>query len=243
MKFSATLRTTKEFKTTISSIQGLIEEATFFVNEEGIKFRGLEPSHVRYLEVTFPADRFLRFKVEDELKFTIKPNDFLEVVKRAKDGDEITIEVESEISPLIVHIEGKKHFTLSLISIEQESPVPHFKFQSKTTMAYSNFSDYIKDIAVVGDNFVIEIQNNKMKLSGKGDRGKVEVEAEGTISQQEEKIKSEFAIEFLVEAIKTFGTAFEDIIVETGNNMPLSLTLESPAMGSIQYVQAHKQLS
>jgi len=59
MKFSATLRTTKEFKTAISSIQGLIEEATFFVNKDGMKFRGLEPSHVRYLEVTFPAIDFL----------------------------------------------------------------------------------------------------------------------------------------------------------------------------------------
>jgi len=243
MKFSATLRTTKEFKTAISSIQGLIEEATFFVNEQGIKFRGLEPSHVRYLEVTFPADRFLRFKVENELKFTIKPNDFLEVIKRAKDGDEMTIEVESENSPLNIHIEGKKHFTLSLISIEQDAPVPNFKFQSKAIMSYSNFSDYVKDVAVVDNNFVIEIAEGKMKLSGKGDRGKVEVEAEGTITSQEEKIKSEFTVELLSEAIKTFGTAFETIIVETGNNMPLSLTLESPAMGSVQYVQAHKQLS
>jgi len=243
MKFSATLRTTKEFKTAISSIQGLIEEATFFVNKDGMKFRGLEPSHVRYLEVTFPADRFLRFNVENELKFTIKPNDFLEVVKRAKDGDEITIEVENENSPLNVHIEGKKHFVLSLISIEHDAPTPHFKFQSKTVMPYANFSDYVKDIAVVGYNFVIEIVGGKMKLSGKGDRGKVEIEAEGSTQAQEEKIKSEFTIEFLEEAIKTFGTAFESITVETGNNMPLSLTLESPAMGSIQYVQAHKQLS
>lgn len=243
MKFSATIRTTKEFKTAISSIQGLIEEATFFVNKEGIKFRGLEPSHVRYLEVTFPADKFLKFNIEDELKFTIKPNDFLEVVKRAKDGDELTIEVEKENAPFNIHIEGKKHFTLSLISINQEAPVPHFKFQSKTTMPYSNFSDYVKDIAVVGYNFVIDIEGGKMKLSGKGDRGKVEVDADGITETQESKIRSEFTIEFLVEAIKTFGSAFEDVIVETGNNMPLSLTLESPAMGSIQYVQAHKQLS
>jgi len=243
MKFSGTIKATKELKTAISSIQGLIEEATFVVNKDGIKFRGLEPSHVRYLEVTFPADRFLKFEVEDELKFTIKPNDFLEVVKRAKDGDEITIEVQKENSPLDIHIEDKKHFTLSLISIEHDAPVPNFKFQSKIIMPYANFSDYIKDIAVVSDNFIMKIEENKMNLSGKGDRGKVEVEAEGNVTQLEENIKSEFAIQFLVEAIKTFGMAFENIIVETGNNMPLRLTLESPAMGSIQYVQAHKELS
>src|SRR3989304_4675416 len=91
--------------------------------------------------------------------------------------------------------------------------------------------------------FIMKLEENKMNLSGKGDRGKVEVEAEGNVTQLEENIKSEFAIQFLVEAIKTFGMAFENIIVETGNNMPLRLTLESPAMGSIQYVQAHKELS
>src|SRR3972149_3938638 len=217
MKFSGTIKATKELKTAISSIQGLIEEATFVVNKDGIKFRGLEPSHVRYLEVTFPADRFLKFE----------------------DGDEITIEVQKENSPLDIHIEDKKHFTLSLISIEHDAPVPNFKFQSKIIMPYANFSDYIKDIAVVSDNFIMKIEENKMNLSGKGDRGKVEVEAEGNVTQLEENIKSEFAIQFLVEAIKTF----ENIIVETGNNMPLRLTLESPAMGSIQYVQAHKELS
>lgn len=243
MKFSATLKTTKEFKTAISSIQAFIEEATFVVNKDGIKFRGLEPSHVRYLEVIFPADKFIKFNVDDELKFTIKPNDFLEVVKRAKEGDEITIEVQKENSPLDIHIEGKKHFTLSLISIEHDAPVPNFKFQSKIIMTYTNFSDYVKDIAVVSDNFMMEIKENKMKLSGKGERGKVEVEAEGNITQLEGTIKSEFAIQFLVEAIKTFGTAFETITLETGNNMPLRLTLESPDMGSIQYVQAHKELS
>lgn len=244
MKFSGTIKATKELKTAISSIQGLIEEATFVVNKDGIKFRGLEPSHVRYLEVTFPKDRFTKFEIDDELKFTIKPNDFLEVVKRAKDGNEITIEVEKDNSPLSIHIEGKKHFVLSLISIEHDAPIPHFKFQSKTIMEYSNFNDYVKDIAVVGSNFVIETNGGKMKLSGRGDRGKAEVEAEciSLTQTQEGALKSEYTVEFLVEAIKTFGTAFENIIIETGANMPLSLTLESPAMGSIQYVQAHKQL-
>jgi len=241
MKFSATIKATKELKTAISSIQGFMEEATFVVNKDGIKFRGLEPSHVRYLEVTFPVDKFIKFEIADELKFTIRPHEFLEVIKRAKDGEEITLEIEKDNSPFNIHIDGKKHFTLSLIAIEQDAPVPNFKFQSKTVMPYSDFSDYIKDIAVVGYNFIIETNEGKMKLSGKGDAGKAEIETECKVIQTQEGIlKSEYTIEFLTEAIKTFGTAFESITVETGQEMPLRLTLESPDMGSIQYVQAHK---
>ena len=243
MKFSATIKATKEFKTCLSAIQAILEEATFDVTTEGIKFKGIEPSNVCFISVDFPKDKFVKYECDEDTKFTVRTNEFLDIMKRAKKDEEITLEMDDKVKALQIYIGGKKHYVVPLLVMEKEAPTPNFKLQSKTSMKLADFIDYVKDIKVVADNFVVETDGVKLKLSGKGDGGHVNVDVEGTVSQNEEgDFRGEYMLEFLSNMLKTIGAGFDNVTVEHGHNLPLKLTFDSETTGTLVYIQAPKVL-
>ena len=243
MKFSATIKATKEFKSCLSAIQLIIEDATFDVTPEGMKCRGIEPSNICFMSIDFPKDKFVKYECGEDSKFTVRTSELLDIVKRAKNNEEITLEMSDKVNALQIYINGKKHYVLPLVMMEKESPTPNFKLQSKTTLKFSDFSDYVKDIKVIAENFVVETDGTVLKLSGKGDNGNVDVEAEGIVEQQEEgTLRGEYMLEYLFNTIKTISGGFENVVLEHGHNLPLKLTFDSESTGSLIYVQAPKVL-
>jgi len=243
LKFSATMKATKAFKTCLSAVQALLEEATFDVTSEGIKFKGLEPSNVCFISVDFPKDKFVKYECEEDIKFTVRTNEFLEVVKRAKKDEEFTLEMDDKVNALQIYIGGKKHYVVPLIAMEKEAPKTNFKLQSRIKLNFSDLSDYVKDIKVVADNFIVETDGVKLKLSGKGDGGNVNVDVEGNVTQNEDgDLRGEYTLEYLFNMMKTISGGFETVILEHGHNLPLKLTFDSDDTGTLVYVQAPKVL-
>ena len=62
MVFSAKTNGSDDLKAIISAISTLVEEATFVANVEGITFRGMDPSHVALIDISWPNSAF---KIED----------------------------------------------------------------------------------------------------------------------------------------------------------------------------------
>ena len=243
MKFSATLKATKEFKSCLSAIQLIIEDATFEVTPTGIKCKGIEPSNICYMSIDLPKDKFVKYECDIDSKFTVRTNELMEIVKRAKNGDEITLEMDGKLNALQIYINGKKHYVLPLLVMEKETPNPNFKLQSRTSLKFSDFAEYVKDIKVIAENFVVETDGVKLKLSGKGDSGHVDMEVDGTVTQKEEgDLRGEYMLEFLFNTIKTISGGFETVILEHGHNLPLKLTFDSVDTGTLVYVQAPKVL-
>ncbi len=240
MKFSITLKGTKEFKTSINVIQGIIEEATFNVNKDGLSFKGIDPSKVCYVSVNLPSEKFIKYDCDEEAKFTIRTGEFSEVIKRAKNNEEVTLEMGDK-NALDIYLGGKKNFQVPLLTVESEPADPKFKLQTKTAMKFGELDDYIKDISVMADNFIITSDGNKLKLSGKGDAGKVEIEVESAVSQEEQgELRGEYMMEFLQSAIKNLKGGFEEVTLEHGQDMPLKLSFNNPDVGTLVYVQAPK---
>ncbi len=52
--FSAKTSGSEEWKAVISAISTLVEEATFEATVEGISFRGMDPSHVALIDISWP---------------------------------------------------------------------------------------------------------------------------------------------------------------------------------------------
>jgi len=243
MKFSITLKATKEFKSCLSAIQLIIEDATFEVTPEGMKCKGIEPSNICFMSVDLPKDKFIKYECDENAKFTVRTSELLEIVKRAKNDEEITLEMSDKVNALQIYINGKKHYVLPLLVIEKEVPSPNFKLQSKTTLKFSDFADYVKDIKVIAENFIVETDGTVLKLSGKGDKGNVDVDADGVVDQKEEgTLRAEYMLEFLFNTIKTISGGFDNVVLEHGNDLPLKLTFDSENTGTLIYVQAPKVL-
>ena len=62
------------------------DDAMFICSNEGITFRGMDPSHVALLEVYFPKSSFLAFDSQPSF-FGINVTNFRNVMTTAGDGD------------------------------------------------------------------------------------------------------------------------------------------------------------
>jgi len=58
MLLNAKIKNVEEWKAILNAIGGLVDEAMFICNDDGITFRGLDPAHVALLDITFPKSSF-----------------------------------------------------------------------------------------------------------------------------------------------------------------------------------------
>ena len=180
MTFEAKIGNAEDLKTIISSISTLVEEANFVATSEGITFRGMDPSHVALIDISWPNTAFERYECDSENNFGVRIEEFSKIVKRAekKDGIEISI---SEQNQMLITIGKNRKYKIRLIeSSATETPLPKITFDSKITLSSSKLQKMLGDVQVISDYLTIRTDGSKAYFSGKGDSGEVEVGVEET---------------------------------------------------------------
>ena len=55
-------QTSEEWKTVVSTLQNLTEEASFDVDSRGVRFRAMDPSHIALIDLVWEAGGFEKFE-------------------------------------------------------------------------------------------------------------------------------------------------------------------------------------
>ncbi len=104
-----------------SAIQTLVEEATFDVNQDGITFRAMDPSHVALIDLFWPSADFQKFSCEKPDRFTVRMEDFSKLIRRAENKDSVEISREGSESLNVKMSNGyKREFELTPDRIQPE---------------------------------------------------------------------------------------------------------------------------
>lgn len=84
MVFLAKTKTPDEWKAVTSAISTLVDEATFEATVEGLSFRGMDPSHVALIDISWPNSAFDGYECDAALKFGVRIDEFSKLMKRAE---------------------------------------------------------------------------------------------------------------------------------------------------------------
>ena len=76
MTFGAKTSGSDDLKAIISAISTLVEEATFVATAEGITFRGMDPSHVALIDISWPNSAFEKYECDSDIKFGVRIDEF-----------------------------------------------------------------------------------------------------------------------------------------------------------------------
>ena len=76
MTFGAKTSGSDDLKAIISAISTLVEEATFVATAEGITFRGMDPSHVALIDISWPNSAFEKYECDSDVKFGVRIDEF-----------------------------------------------------------------------------------------------------------------------------------------------------------------------
>ncbi|MCS6768698.1 MAG: hypothetical protein RMJ59_07245 [Candidatus Nitrosocaldus sp.] len=86
-------RSAEEWKAVVSAISTIVEEATFEATSEGISFRGMDPSHVALIDVQLLNSAFEHYMCDGSIRFAVRVDEFLKLLKRAGKDDSIEISI------------------------------------------------------------------------------------------------------------------------------------------------------
>ena len=243
MEFSAKTNTSDEWKAVISSITTLVEEATFEATVEGITFRGMDPSHVALIDISWPNSAFEKYNCDSDIKFGVRVDEFSKVIKRAEKKESIEISI-SDDNMLQILIGKNKKWSMRLIEgSASDTPLPKISYDSKIGLSASTFDKILGDIDVVSDYLSIKTATNNAEFSGKGDSGEAVINFEKGMEGLEEitvnqECTGTYSLEYLNPIVKAMGSTSNSIICEFSSGKPLRIEFKVSNIGRIHFYLA-----
>lgn len=240
--FSAKTSGSDEWKAILSAISTLVEEATFEATSEGITFRGMDPSHVALIDISWPNSAFEKYESDGDIKFGVRIDEFSKLIKRADKTESVEISILENM--LLISIGKNKQYKMRLIeSSATDTPLPKIPYDAKIGLATTLFDKILGDVQVVSDYLTIKATATKAEFSGKGDSGEVLISLQ---KQQDElseiTVKEEstgtYSLEYLNPIVKAVGTASGSIICEYSTAKPLRIEFKVANMGRIHFYLA-----
>ncbi len=240
--FSAKTSGSDEWKAILSAISTLVEEATFEATSEGITFRGMDPSHVALIDISWPNSAFEKYESDGDIKFGVRIDEFSKLIKRADKTESIEISITDNM--LLISIGKNKQYKMRLIeSSATDTPLPKIPYDAKIGLATLLFDKILGDVQVVSDYLTIKTTELKAEFSGKGDSGEVLISLQkqqdelSEISVKEESVGT-YSLEYLNPIVKAVGTASGSIICEYSSAKPLRIEFKVANMGRIHFYLA-----
>ena len=243
MEFSAKTNTSEEWKAIISEISTLVEEATFEATVEGVSFRGMDPSHVALIDISWPNSAFEKYSCDGDIKFGVRIDEFSKLIKRAEKSDGVEINI-SDDSMLHVSIGKNKKYKMRLIeSSASDTPLPKISYDSKITLSSSRLDKILGDIDVVSDYLSIKTTQKNVEFSGKGDAGEATINLEKDMEDVEDISVSQessgtYSLEYLDPIVKAVGGTADSIICEFSSEKPLRIEFKVTNIGRIHFYLA-----
>ena len=243
MEFSAKTNSSDEWKAIISAISTLVEEATFEATVEGVSFRGMDPSHVALIDISWPNSAFEKYSCDGDIKFGVRIDEFSKLIKRAEKSDGIEINI-SDDSMLHVSVGKNKKYKMRLIeSSASDTPLPKISYDSKITLSSSRLDKILGDIDVVSDYLSIKTTQKNVEFSGKGDAGEATINLEKDMEDVEDISVSQessgtYSLEYLDPIVKAVGGTADSIICEFSTEKPLRIEFKVTNIGRIHFYLA-----
>ena len=243
LTFEAKTNGSDDLKAIISAISTLVEEATFVATSEGITFRGMDPSHVALIDISWPNSAFEKYECDGDIKFGVRIDEFSKLIKRADKSDSIEIKI-SEENLLLVKVGKNKKYKMRLIeSNATDTPLPKISYDSKIILSTSRFDKILGDVQVVSEYLTIHTSNSTGNFSGKGDFGEVTIDLDTSdesieeISTQEDSTGT-YSLEYLNPVVKAVGSKANLITCEFSDAKPLRIEFKVANIGRIHFYLA-----
>ncbi len=244
--FKAKLSDPSLLKNSVDTISELIHEGLFKVSEDSLYMRAADRATVAVVDFELKKDAFEEFKCDEETEIGVNLESLLNILKRAKKDDSLSLELSEDESRLIISIgDGtKREFEMPLLSISG-SEVPETKqleFSSTMNLKSSVLKKGIEDAEIVADSILFKAEDGTLKLAAKSDSGSVEAVTEERSDDMmeidvKEETESRYPIEYLKKILK--ASKISDVAsLKFGNDYPMELKFEDPDRIKISFVLA-----
>lgn len=236
--FKVKTQGSSDMKAIVGAISTLAEEATFTADENGMKFRTMDPSHISLIDMELPSEAFEEYECDSEIKFGVRVADFSKIIKRSKKDEDISITI-TEKNNLLINIGDSKEFEMRLIDAEAvQTPLPKIDYDTKIIIPLQSISDALTDIAIFSEYFTIDVTEESVVFSGKGDSGKVNISIDELAEPIVGAATVTHELKDLVSVIGSFVEKDMNCTVELSSHKPAKYVFKIAGVGVINFFMA-----
>ena len=241
---NARLKNVGEWKAILNAIGDMVEEAMFIVNDDGITFRGMDPSHVALLDVTFPKSSFDHLEGETSF-FGIRVEDFKTVFNTSANTDTVELTIEND-RMMKVSVTGSLDMEYNLRLIEKQevnTPIPKTEYKAKLSVEPDTLSRIVSNIQHISEYLTINCNTAGVEFSGKGDLGDAKINLDkGTPDLKELDLSQDssavYSLEYMAKIIRDIGKASKMVNMEYADKNPIHIIFEMPSLAKVEYYLA-----
>ena len=227
--FDITLENAQNFKKCMNTLNTLIDEGKFKIDEQGVKLKAMDPSQIAMVSFQLPKQAFEEFEVEeDEIQLNL--NDLNDRTKRARSSDSLNLKLDESGSRLKINFQGKieREFDLPLLNLSEEGVnEPSVKFDNELKINGSTLKEILKDADLVASHVTLKATPEGLQIKAEGDKGNLETsinKEEDIILDYnvEEEQKAIFPIEYLKDLLAG-ATSKSIVTINLKTNNPLKM--------------------
>lgn len=219
MKFK--LENIKNFKDTIIASEHMLNEIKFEADKDGIRFRGLDGSHVAFMSMEIDKTYFDEYSIDTPESCIIDTRELVKVFKRSKANDKLIFSFNEEEIKIQFKGEATRTFKLKQVDMDYDSPsMPNIDYPITIDIDYKELKDLVKDAELYDEKLTFATEDQQFKIISGGEFG----EYSSTISTltKVKKASSSFSISWLNRFFK-LGNVSDEVTVNMGSDMPLLL--------------------
>lgn len=236
----------KSLRDLVTTISILVDEATFHIDQEGIKLRAMDPSRVAMIDLESPKTVFEEYTCTAPTKLCVNISEFLKLLKRAGKDEPVELVLDEQTAKLNLKISGKYTRTFSMSTLEaseEEVPTPKITFNTKAKTTTDGLRQAIEDAQLVSDHVRIEADTEKIVLHASGDIMGATIELQkgsDTLLDIEAKeiSKATYSLSYLIEIIKAASATADIATLEFSTDMPLKLDFQQAKEGRLVFYLA-----
>jgi len=218
----------QELNNIFEIVDQFIEEGYLTVNENGLALKCGDRAMVCILDLSIKPNAFEQFTTEKEEKLGININSFLNVLKKAKKEDKITIgRNDSKLILTLWDYDLNRTFRIPLLDLTTEDlpQTDNLEFTGRTEVLTKVLEQIIKDSESISDFLVVEVNENLI-FTTDNDVSDYKVELDNlntNLLSLNGNGKSRYPIDYLKKLIDKDKKLFDSVVLNLANDYPLKI--------------------
>lgn len=213
------------FKKLFTNINKIIDEIVIECNPEGLKFKGIDKSHVCFFSGVVPKNSFDDYFIDEILDLHIDLQDFVNILKRGKSKDCLIFTGYDSTFEVTFKSNNERTFVITQIDMESNTrDLPPMNFSINFEIDFEFINDCLKDAVMYSNIITIVCDGENLILKCEGVKGELYTN-KYYLDRYVGDCSATYSVDWL---LKIFDTKLSstNLNIEMDNDYPLLVTIE-----------------
>ncbi len=241
--FEATIDEIDILRDSIATIADIIDETEIRIKEKGIEMVAADRAVVTVVDFMLSRSVFKEYKFENDEKIGINLVSLLQILKRAKSDDKMSIKLEANKLHVTLQNGSRRVFSLPLIDVSKEEPPPldTLQFPAQMRMSSEILNSGIEDAELVADSIIFTANKSNFLMKAESDNSSSLMElptGQGMkILEMGEPVRARYSLDYLKKIIKARKLA-DEVNISMGTDYPMRIQFEVPGKLNLGFIVA-----